>query len=832
MKKSLLLTFSLLSAASLCAAVLSPTQALRRLQTTGNPDVAAPALRAVQAAPSLMLTLTDQAAQPAIYLFSAADPAASSPYLIVSADSDALPLLGYGDALPVDDASDLPENMRWWLDEYARQIDWARSHPSIAGDLHLSAPVITDINASASPAPKVDASWAPIAPLLSSSWGQNAPYNNLCPLLSGNRTVTGCVATAMAQVMYYHRWPLTGTGSNSYKWTAGNKTLSMDFASTTFDWANMLPAYGASPSDYTAPQADAVATLMYACGVAANMNYNVASTGGSGTQTFYGRQALVNNMGYDQNAILLDRTKFGLAEWEQMVYSNLQANAPVLYTGATPQMAGHAFVCDGYSSDGFFHFNWGWDAAYNGYFRLTALTPAGFATGGAAGGFNFYQEVIFNIQPEGKSTLESPVNAYIEQQGAIAASMAGADLTIKGDPSNTSNYPLVNFGGKAQTIDIGLRIVSADGGSVNSCVSAYTNRTIGHGSGFDSLPFRLSSLSLPNGQYFINIIVRRSGTSQWFDIGHDLNTYSCRVLVTKSGSSYTASIAPLTLPTVTAYDALTPFYLGKGFKVNATVTYPAEASEWYGGITMALFLADAQGNAVQYGGATTYPALDILGGETRQVTIESEFANVNSKTLSAGTYYMAFFESNTGKQISQFSQINLQATPASPKLYCPSLSITGGATNVDPSAIEFNATINIASGYMADPVDVVIFGQTGDTSVAAVPSSAIFADATSGAKSAQVQVSISLPDAQPGEVYTALVYPSAGNVALKKSRYGTTQQLKFTIGERSGIPGIDADSTNSPAAFFNLQGIPCADPNAPGLYIRRDAAGARKVVVR
>ena len=367
--------FAIAMAAS--AAPVTPQEALTRASL----DSRAPrAVRsAVTASPTLVKTMTSSSGAPAVYLFSTK----ADGFVMLPADDTCLPVLAYGDS-HLTAATELPANVAWWLSEYSRQIEYAASRQQFTA-------------VTASPAAAA-ASRAAIAPMVSSKWNQDAPYNSQCPTVSNRQAVTGCLATAMAQIMYYHKYPAAGTGSISYT-DAYRNTYSMDFG--TFDWADMLDTYTytGSTADFTAAQGNAVAFLMKSCGYASKMNY---SPYGSGATTPDGVTALKTYFGYNPSLYAADRTYYGIDDWEALIYDNLAECGPVLYTGANFEgNEGHAFVCDGYSSDGFFHFNWGWGGMCDGYFRLTALNPDAVGIGGGSGlGFNFYQDAILGIQPE------------------------------------------------------------------------------------------------------------------------------------------------------------------------------------------------------------------------------------------------------------------------------------------------------------------------------------------------------------------------------------------------------------------------------------------------
>lgn len=213
----------------------------------------------------------------------------------------------------------------------------------------------------------------PIEPLLKTLWGQDTPYNNLCPTERENTNViypTGCVATAMAQVMYYHQYPEKGTGNITYSFQ--DRILSADFNNTYYQWRLMTPTY--KKGQYSEESALAVATLMYQCGVSIKMQYNV---GGSGAFSYNVATALRKNFGYHENLQIHYRDYYTAKEWMNKVYNELKAGRPIIYTGVDENNGGHCFVVDGYDQNNFVHVNWGWDGMNDGYYDIALLNPSG-----------------------------------------------------------------------------------------------------------------------------------------------------------------------------------------------------------------------------------------------------------------------------------------------------------------------------------------------------------------------------------------------------------------------------------------------------------------------
>lgn len=234
-----------------------------------------------------------------------------------------------------------------------------------------------------------------ISPLVSAKWDQGAPYNALTPVIGEEHALTGCVATAMAQVFRTLRYPETGTGSVSYDWRSGGKTLTYDFEGKSFDYELMTDTYDRY-SDETSRMA--VAELMYACGMAVRMDYSDVF---SGALDIDAAIALTEHFGFSEGLELKYRDFYRAGEWVSMLCGELSAGRPVLYYGFSPA-GGHAFICDGYMNDNgnaYFHFNWGWSGVSDGYFMANLLNPEYIGNGAEATGFNREQSAIFGLTP-------------------------------------------------------------------------------------------------------------------------------------------------------------------------------------------------------------------------------------------------------------------------------------------------------------------------------------------------------------------------------------------------------------------------------------------------
>lgn len=273
-------------------------------------------------------------------------------WVVVSADDGAIPVLGYSEN-GYFDIDAMPCNMRAWLDGYCSQIEYLQSHPDAKGNMR---------------APHRDSSLSDILPMLSTAWDQTQPFNGQCPKVGYYPTYTGCVATAMAQVMYYHRYP-SGQCLGIPAYTTKRGIELSELPPVTFDWDKMLPNY----YSYTTEQATAVAQLMRYCGQSVEMDYGTqVSNAVFQTVAF----AMNYYFGYSNQAMTWMRDSSNDADWDQMMYDELAEGRPVIYMGSDDSNGGHAFVLDGYRN-GMFHINWGWGGNHDSYWQLSALTPNG-----------------------------------------------------------------------------------------------------------------------------------------------------------------------------------------------------------------------------------------------------------------------------------------------------------------------------------------------------------------------------------------------------------------------------------------------------------------------
>ncbi len=273
-------------------------------------------------------------------------------FAVVSNDDAHKPVVGV--SFSEFDENDMPDGFMWWLQAVSEV---------------LSAPVLTA--PAAELAPSVLGYPSAVEPLMSTRWDQEAPYNLLCPESESGKTLTGCVATAMAQVLNYYKYPAAGEGWVSS--SVGNVNLQLGEA---YDWDNMLDVY--NPDSYSEAEADAVSTLMYHCGLSVNMMYGTASEGGSGAFNYNVARALRKNFKYNKNVSACYRGIHTDKQWMELVYEELSHKRPIVYGAQDSSRGGHCFVLHGYDAEGKVYVNWGWSGSGDGYYDISLLNPQGY----------------------------------------------------------------------------------------------------------------------------------------------------------------------------------------------------------------------------------------------------------------------------------------------------------------------------------------------------------------------------------------------------------------------------------------------------------------------
>ena len=375
---------------------------------------------------------SSSATQAAYYIFNS-----SRGFIIVSGDDRAHQILAHGDR-PLD-MKRMPDNMKFWLGTYKKQIEFLQAHPGMVVDQ-----------------PKLNKSLRTpdVAPLLTAEWDQDAPYYNHCPMYNGSYCLTGCPATSLSMVFYYWKYPTDPTPE-----VEGYTNESYGFQipalpSITFDWDNMLDKY---TGGYTPAQADAVAWLMRYVGQEEQMDYTPSGSGAMGADIL----RAVKFFGYDEEMARLEfktRTDdygndtavyYTDDEWAALLQNELAEGRPVVYCGYDYSYwgwSGHAFNVDGYTaSDNTYHVNWGWSGDGNGDFVLNAFSSSGYT-------FDIEQQMIMGIQPPAQGP-SIKINPSKLEMNAYPGKTATATVKVKGQLLNSAIDLTLNDESGAFSID-------------------------------------------------------------------------------------------------------------------------------------------------------------------------------------------------------------------------------------------------------------------------------------------------------------------------------------------------------------------------------------------
>ena len=375
-------------------------------------------------------------------------------FIIIAGEDRAPQVLGYSDNGHLD-FNKLPYGLQGLLDGYKQEIAFLQKYEG--NDL---VPVHQTLNAGSG-----------VDPLIKTTWGQEAPYDWQCPKKNGQYCVVGCVATAMAQVMYYWKYPEGSDAISGYTiggWWSSSLTVD-DLPATTFDYSLMLKSYCHWDWDnsqliqdtYTDAQAQEVAKLGRYCGQAVSMDYDPEGSGAYSSDQLYA----MKSFGFRSTAQLVRKTG-STSQWESMIKTELDAGRPILYSANdTNGAGGHAFICDGYSTDGKFHFNFGWYGTCDGWYVSTALNMT--HREGDYLQFNSGHQMIIGIEPPEDWTPPTPT-------------LIG-DVNMDGKVDITDVTALIDYlsGSDASAVDVEAADVDGNNGTTIADVTALIDLLMG-----------------------------------------------------------------------------------------------------------------------------------------------------------------------------------------------------------------------------------------------------------------------------------------------------------------------------------------------------------------
>lgn len=431
-------------------------------------------------------------------------------FVIVSGDDLVEPVLGYSHQGNFK-ATELNPAAAKWMENYKQQIIYVKQN------VHETTPVISQkwvkYYNNVPVVENVSRGAQAVNPLCQTQWNQAPNENGMCPYSAqyNERCVTGCVATAMAQIMKFWNYPAQGVGNHSYN-DQNFGTQSANFGATTYDWAGMPNVLNSANNS--------VATLMFHCGVAVDMSYGVGATGGSSAYVVasespvqacaeYGYKTY---FGYDAGAMQgIVRQNYSDANWKSALKTDLDAGRPVQYAGFG-NGGGHTWVCDGYDQNDMFHQNWGWGGNSDGYFSVDNLDPTSLGAGGGTGGFNNGQQALVGIKPANNGGGGGGGGGTINQGGI----QLYAATTVSANPFETGgafsvNADIANTGSSNFTGDFAAALFDNNGIYVTT-IQEYTGQTANAGMHYQ-VSFSSAQLNLIPGIYIIGIYYKNGANN-------------------------------------------------------------------------------------------------------------------------------------------------------------------------------------------------------------------------------------------------------------------------------------------------------------------------------
>ena len=431
-------------------------------------------------------------------------------FVIVSADDRTPEILGYSDEGQFD-SDNVPDNMRAWLQSYADQI---KAMPETAEARQMSMQRKVAKNN--------------IAPLIETHWNQARPYYNNCPAIGSTRCVTGCVATAMAQLMYYHQCTTNTTAEiPAYQCnTIWNSEIRFSFEAipnnTLINWGAMWTSYPYRASTVQESELSeeeqkansAVAQLMQYCGQSVKMEYRPSGNGGSSATAEDAARALVDYFGFDARTKHVYRSSYSSADWDELIYEELAASRPVIYGGSSSG-GGHEFIVDGYE-DGYYHVNWGWGGDLDCNVLLSVMNPynnSGIGASSSKDGYSINQgAIIYAQKDQGLPPVENPIVMTTDGINCTTT------YTSRGENGNfivNIEMAAFNYTDETHNFDIGFGVYNSNGELLYSYTYGTLN-SVGHLYGSNNISGNLQfGKDWIDGTYKIYGISKQNGSEEW-----------------------------------------------------------------------------------------------------------------------------------------------------------------------------------------------------------------------------------------------------------------------------------------------------------------------------
>ena len=710
-------------------------------------------------------TNSDEAA---VYVFATGEKG----YMILSADDVAYPVLGYSDQQFDESAMSLG-----WLKEYARQISATDSDIPAADNY-----------------PFVD--YERIEPMIKTHWGNGTIYRDKTPLIDGKNSHPGDLAVAMAQIMNYHKYPSVGQGQNTY--SSKGETLSYDFSTLKLDWDSMLPKYDESCTD---AQKSAIAELIYACGVAANMQYDTKESTTSLEKAALG---LVKHFGYDKGINVDCCTYYTLQTWNEMVYKRLVEDGPIIYHfyNYRNNPFYSYYICDGYDGEGLFHFNADLGGKNDGYYRLSALSQKSW--------IDFSDHcIISNIYPAREDSQAmcnlglrqnlnfSPLSGPTMKIGSLI--LVGSALTNHGVEPVTG-MPVIEF-------------TSPEGQRSYAYVYPKENHTINPGENIGSYKIRIPEVA--DGQYDIAFKFQTED-GNLHPIKHNLSDSQIFGTVTDKTLDITYESEAIIIADVypqgdiswedeffvdARIRSLTPRPIEKQLYLCAYNTKCGRLAAWCDPITVNIDTDE----------------------EAMYMTLYPKFTHFIESQCGDGEYYIQFVDPQTiDREVSPYGNCNIHSGKCPDPLKINTFRFLGDRWNADPTNLEIKLSVKNLSGIHDLKSDLVLV--LSDDKYIYMIDNSCFGDDTKlmPLQEYEKTIDISRLGAEAGKSYYIML------AKQHDDEITVIRSIPVTMAT-SGIEDVTVDGGE--AEYYNMQGVRVDKPSH-GYYIKRTGTKATKVYVQ
>jgi hypothetical protein len=695
---------------------------------------------------------------PAFYVYNIGE---NQGFVIVSGEDATKTILGYADEGSFG-TENMPENVKYWLNVYQSEIEATRE-ASVTASAIVSEQVST-----------VASGTTTVAPLLGGiKWNQSDPFNLLCPwdAASSSHALAGCVAVAMSQIMKYHRWPVSGTGSHSYT-DANFGVQSVDFSKTNYDWDNMLGIYNSTATDL---QDTAVARLIYQCGVAVSMAYSVT---GSSSTIGKAYDAFVNHFGYDTDIQRYDRPYYNIGEWAKIIKDELDNARPVYYS-ANSDAGGHAFVCDGYDSNAMFHINWGWGGQSNGYFELSSLSSSNSGVVGAAPEYTYLQSILIGICKAGAiSRASNQIELY-----NIGLSSSLSSVSKISTSSFALSFCFGNMGTNSSTVRWGIGFIKDGTTTLTKLVenSSTTYTTIAAGNYYTSA--RTLSVSNPTGMstagtYRLYPIYLPKDSTNW-SIMRGTPVLNNSMIVTVASNNGPATILPaLEAPSLTLTKAPTPLTrLYQNKTINVDLTIQNNGQEFYSRVGLCLISTTDPGDRTYIceskvlcpaGEIKTFHLTGTVATLPGNYYLQAQFDSTNSNST---VNYKVF-----GPNLNNSKVVEVLPPPGAPVLQLNNIITMANGTQIAKNdTVDLTVSITNSGGYFDSRIIAFVFPKGGGRSLTYLTPKYVYIDSL---ETKQVTLNGNI-DLDMGD-YSFSIYQLLNNSWVSLTPYGMSN-LNFSV---------------------------------------------------